>query len=99
VKVFVMIDMATGLSIEPPTACSIRNTISQPSPGARLQSSEPSVKTARPVWKVRAAPDPVGGRAGQHQQAGEHQRVRVDRPLQAGDRRVQARAGSTAARR
>ena len=56
VKVFVMMDMATGLSIEPPTACIIRNSTSQPSPGARLQSSEPSVNVARPVWKVRRRP-------------------------------------------
>ena len=30
VKVLVMIDIATGLSIEPPTACTMRNAISQP---------------------------------------------------------------------
>ena len=56
VKVFVMIDIATGLSIEPPTAWSMRNATSQPSPGARLQSSEPSVNSASPVWKVRRRP-------------------------------------------
>jgi hypothetical protein len=51
-----MIDMATGLSIEPPTACSIRNATSQPRPGARLQASEPSVNTVSPAWKVRRRP-------------------------------------------
>jgi branched-chain amino acid aminotransferase len=40
-----MMDIATGLSIEPPTAWSIRNATSQARLGARLQASEPSVKT------------------------------------------------------
>ena len=31
-----MIDIATGVSIEPPTACRPRNAISQPSPGLML---------------------------------------------------------------
>ena len=89
VKVFVMMDMATGLSIEPPTACIIRNSTSQPSPGARLQSSEPSVNDRQAGLEGPAAADPVGGGAGQHQEAGQHQGVRVDGPLQAGNRRVQ----------
>ena len=55
-KVLVMMDIATGFSIEPPTACTIRNATSQPSPGATLHSSEPSAKVARPVWKVRRLP-------------------------------------------
>jgi hypothetical protein len=65
VKVLVMIDIAIGLSIDPPTACSIRNATSQPSPGATLHSSEPSVNSASPAWKVRAVSgSPVtGGRA------------------------------------
>ena len=43
VKTLVMMDIATGLSMEAPTACTIRKAISQPSPGARLQSREPAV--------------------------------------------------------
>jgi len=56
VNTFAMIDIATGLSIEPPVACSIRNAISQPRLGARLHSSEPSENSARPVWKTRRRP-------------------------------------------
>jgi hypothetical protein len=41
-----MIDTATGLSIEPPTACRTRNAISQPRPGASEHSAEPTVKAA-----------------------------------------------------
>ena len=56
VKVFVMIDIATGLSMEPPTACTMRNATSQPRPGARLHSPEPTVNTARPTWNTRRRP-------------------------------------------
>jgi hypothetical protein len=51
-----MIDIATGLSIEPPTAWSIRNATSQPMLGASEQASDPTVKTTRPVWKTRTRP-------------------------------------------
>jgi hypothetical protein len=55
-KVFVMMDIATGLSIEPPIACTARNASSQPRLGATPHSSEPSVKTTRPVWNTRRRP-------------------------------------------
>ena len=41
-----MIDIATGFSIEPPTAWIRRNAINHPSEGARLHSSEPSENVA-----------------------------------------------------
>ena len=56
VKVFVMIDMATGFSIEPPTACTMRNATRSPSVGARLHSSEPAEKTLSPITNVRRRP-------------------------------------------
>ncbi len=56
VKVFVMIDMATGLSMEPPTACSARAATSQPRLGASEHMSEPSVNSVSPVWNVRRRP-------------------------------------------
>ena len=55
VNVFVMIDIATGLSMDPPTAWTIRKAISQPRPGARLHSSS-GREHARPAWKVRRRP-------------------------------------------
>jgi hypothetical protein len=55
-KVFVMIDIATGLSIAPPTAWSTRKATSSPTVGARLHSSEASEKTPRPVMKIRLRP-------------------------------------------
>jgi hypothetical protein len=56
VKTFVMIDMATGFSIDPPTACTARNAISQPVPGARLHSSDPIPNSVSPAWNVRRRP-------------------------------------------
>ena len=56
VKTFVMIDMATGLSIEPPTAWSARAAINHLRLGARLHSSEPAANSSRPAWKVRRRP-------------------------------------------
>jgi hypothetical protein len=55
-NVLTMMDIATGLSIEPPLACSMRNATRVAVVGARLQSSEPSPNTPRPIWKVRRRP-------------------------------------------
>ena len=57
VNVLVMIDIATGLSIEPPTAWSTRNATSASTLGARLHSSDASVNTARPVTNTRRRPN------------------------------------------
>ena len=92
VNTLVMIDIATGLSIEPPIPCSARAAISQPSVGARLHSSEPADEQQQPELEDAPAPEPVGGRAGQQQQARDHEHIRVDRPLQPRQRRVQVAA-------
>ena len=55
-KTLRMIDMATGLSIAPPTAWSARKAISQFRLGARAHSSDPSENTTSPVWNVRRRP-------------------------------------------
>ena len=89
VKVLVMIDMATGFSIEPPTAWTMRKTIRVARLGARLHSSEPAAKVTQPDDEGAAAPEAVGGRAREHEQAGQHQGVGVHRPLQARQRRVE----------
>ncbi len=57
VKVLVMIDMATGFSIEPPTACTIRKTTSIARSGAALQSAEAVANVTSPVTKVRRRPN------------------------------------------
>ena len=56
VKVLVMIDMATGFSIDPPTACTMRKTMSVVRFGARLHSSDPAAKVPSPMTKVRRRP-------------------------------------------
>ena len=57
VNVLLTMDRATGLSIEPPSACRQRNTTSKMTFGARLHSSDPSVNRARPVWNTRRRPN------------------------------------------
>ena len=57
VNTWVMIDIATGFSIDPPMACRNRAAISVSMFGARLHSSEPSAKTVSPIWKVRLRPN------------------------------------------
>ena len=56
VKVLVMIAIATGFNIEPPTAWSMRNTMSRSRFGATLHRSEPATKIASPMRKVRRRP-------------------------------------------
>src|SRR5579863_4304924 len=56
VKVLLMIDSATGLSMDPPSACRARKATSAVTLVARLQSSDPAVNTARPVWNTRRRP-------------------------------------------
>src|SRR3546814_9403223 len=49
-KVWTTIDIATGVSIEPPSACTMRAAISQPMSDETLHSSEPNVNSAMPIW-------------------------------------------------
>jgi hypothetical protein len=56
VKTFATMDSATGLSIDPPIACSARNATSSPIDGAIPHSSEPRLNSASPVWNVRRRP-------------------------------------------
>ena len=51
-----MMDIATGLSIEPPTACTMRKTTSVVWLGARLHRRDPIEKTTSPTTKVRLRP-------------------------------------------
>ena len=56
VNVLVMIDMATGLSIEPPTAWTMRKTTSVVRFGARLHRNDPATKVSRPTMNVLRRP-------------------------------------------
>ena len=55
----------------------------------RPHSSDPSENTTSPTWKTRRRPIRSAVDPASMQQAREHQRVGVDRPLQPGERRVQ----------
>ena len=57
VKTLVTIDIATGFSMLPPIACTMRKAISQPSPGATLQRQRAEREAQRGrAWKVRRRP-------------------------------------------
>ena len=45
----VMMESATGVSIDAPRACSARKAIRPRMPGARLHNSDPSVNRAMPI--------------------------------------------------
>jgi hypothetical protein len=55
-NVLTMIDIATGLSIEPPIACNARDATSTRAFGATLQSNEPILKATSPTWNVLRRP-------------------------------------------
>src|SRR5579875_2722861 len=60
-------------------------------PIARARAAQQRAEREQRQARLEGAPaaDAVRGRPGEQQQAREHQRVRVDRPLQAGDGRAQ----------
>ena len=56
VNVFVMIDIATGFSIEAPTAWRTRKATRSSTLGARLHSNDAAENTLRPRTKMRLRP-------------------------------------------
>ena len=83
-----MIDIATGLSIDPPIAWMMRAAMSSPRLGATAHSSEPKENSGQAALEDTPTAEAVGRRPRQHQQAGDDQRVGVDRPLQPRQRGV-----------
>ena len=70
-----------------------------PTSRRRRPAASRAANTASPHEQRLLAPEAVADRAGRQQQAGEHDRVRVDDPLQVGGAGVRASAASTAGRR
>ena len=87
-----MIPIATGLSIEPPTAWSIRKAISIAERGREAAQQRGDGEDREPGLEHAAAPEAVAGGAAEDQQAREHEGVGVDDPLQARDVGVQLAA-------
>ena len=78
-----------GVSSAPPTPCTARAAASSPVLCASPQSSEAAANQRDPDQEDPAPAVPVAERAAQQDQRGQRQRVGGDRPLQAGQRRVQ----------
>ena len=87
------IDSVDGMTNAAPTPMTAREAISRPDVSANTPSSEPSPKITRPACKRALAAEAVAERGGGEQQAGEHEPVGVDDPLDVGVRRPDAAVG------
>ena len=83
VKVVVTIESAAGETIAAPRPCTPRATISQPDEVAKPPASEATEKTIEADDEDAPAAEQVRRAAAEQQEAAEHERVRVDDPLQA----------------
>ncbi|GAA3028246.1 hypothetical protein GCM10020000_00930 [Streptomyces olivoverticillatus] len=81
-----MIDIATGLSMEPPDGLHHAEEDQPLQAGRQAAQQRPEGEDDEPGLEDAPPPDPVGRGPGQHQQRGEDEGVGVDGPLQAGDR-------------
>ena len=76
-----------GTMTAAPAACSTRPAISTPRTGATAHSTDAAVKMATPASRKPAPAEVVGQPSGRDQERGEHDRVGVQHPGQAGQPR------------
>ena len=84
----------SGITIAPPRPCTARATLSASTVGASAAATEPSVKIADADREDAPAAEAVAERGAGQEQHGERERVGVDRPLEALERRVAGPRGS-----
>ena len=89
----------SGATMAPPRPCSARAATSASIDGASAASADAAVKIPRPIDEHAPPPEPVTERGAGEQEDGERQRVRVDRPLETLDRRVEVGADHRQRRR
>ena len=77
------------MSMEAPRPWTARKAMSWPRVWARLQSSEPQAEHGQADLEDAAPAEAVRHGAGEHQEAGHDERIRVQDPLQAGEASVQ----------
>ena len=82
VNTWVMIDIATGFIIDPPTACTNRARDQRLDVRGEAAQQRADREDRQPDLEHPPAAEPVARGAGQHQQRGQHQGVDVDDPLQ-----------------
>ena len=87
----VMIESVPGIISAAPTPCTAREATSQPSVGARPIVAEASGEDDDAEQEDPAAAEDVAEPAAGDEQDGEGERVRVDGPLERGQRRVEVR--------
>ena len=90
----------SGITIAPPSPCTARAAIERLQRSARAQPPRRrAVKMPSPIDEHPAATEAVAERGAGQQQDGERQRVRVDRPLELLERRVEVVADHRQRRR
>ncbi len=77
-----MIASDVAASSAPPSPCSARARVKTRLVGAPPAAAEASAKGFQTEHERPSLPEHVGAAAGQHQEAREHDRVRVDHPLE-----------------
>ena len=94
-----MSDSVLGMMNAPPMPMIARVAISCSGDVANAESSEPSAEHDHAELQRALAAEAVTEAAGGEQQAREHERVRVDHPLELAERRVEIASAGAATRR
>ena len=93
-----MIDSVAGMMNAPPMPMSARVKISVVGRSARTPTERADAEDGQADGEEAVATEPVAEAAGGEQQAGEHERVGVDDPLQLAGGRAEAALGSSGGR-
>ncbi len=94
-----MIDSVAGMMNAPPMPMNARVAISCVGEVANADASEPSPNTTSPIWSAPRRPNRSPRLPAGEQQTREHERVRVDHPLQLAVRRVEVAHDAWGSRR
>ena len=99
VKTLISSESVAGMMNAAPAPMTARATMSPSTPPAYAAQPEATPNTASPREQRAPASEAIPERAGQEQQPREHERVRVDHPLELGSRPPPGRAPAWGARR
>ena len=98
-KTLVMIDSVAGMMNAPPMPMNARVAMSWSADARERRRERAEAEDHEPDLQRAAATEPVAQAAGGEEQAGEHERVRVDHPLQLAVRGVEVADDASGSRR
>ena len=99
VKTLISSESVAGMMNAAPAPMTARATMSPSTPPAYAAHRRGDAEHREPGEQRAPASEAIAERAGQQQQPGEHERVRVDHPLQLAHVRARGRAPASGARR